>query len=216
LWYLIEFPGWGFSYPEIEPAKATATSAVLSADELVTRARQVSPSLQITQMVMPGGYYGPIAIFHGEDTAVLVRDRANVVVLDAVNGRPLLVRPATMLGWPTRWVDTADPLHFGNFAGLVSKVVWFVFGVGLSALCLTGAYLHFQRQQRHTATSQRRRPILAAYLTTCLIVLAAVAGAVAEISGYQGPPTPIAVQAFIVLWTVTTLLILLEWMRRLR
>jgi uncharacterized iron-regulated membrane protein len=167
-------------------------------------------------MYTPGGYYGPVAVFHGEGQAALVRDRANVVVLDATSGAPLLVRPAEMLGWPARWVDTADPLHFGNFAGLAGKVVWFVFGAGLSALCLTGAYLHFQRQKRHANIVQRRRAVIAAYVTTCLVLLAAVIGAVREVSGYGGPQPPASVHAFIAIWTVTTVLVLLVWMRRLR
>jgi uncharacterized iron-regulated membrane protein len=89
-------------------------------------------------------------------------------------------------------VDTADPLHFGNFAGLATKGVWFVFGVGLSALCLTGAYLHFQRQKRHATVPPRRRAVIAAYVTTCLVLLVAVIGAVQEISGYGGPQPPLA------------------------
>lgn len=216
LWYLIEFPGWGFAYPELEPVPRTSTRAFLSTDALVARAQQVSPTLRITQMYTPGGYYGPVAVFHGEGQAALVRDRANVVVLDATSGAPLLVRPAEMLGWPARWVDTADPLHFGNFAGLAGKVVWFVFGAGLSALCLTGAYLHFQRQKRHANIVQRRRAVIAAYVTTCLVLLAAVIGAVREVSGYGGPQPPASVHAFIAIWTVTTVLVLLVWMRRLR
>jgi uncharacterized iron-regulated membrane protein len=97
LWYLIEFPGWGFAYPELEPVPQTSTRPFLSTDALVARAQQVAPMLRITQMYTPSGYYGPVAVFDGEDEAALVRDRANVVVLDAASGTALLVRPATML-----------------------------------------------------------------------------------------------------------------------
>jgi uncharacterized iron-regulated membrane protein len=216
LWYLIEFPGLGFDYPEIEPARQSSNQRFLSTDALVSHAQQLAPTLRITQMYAPGGYYGAVAVFHGEGQTVLVRDSANVVIIDATTAAPVLIRSGAALGWPARWVDTADPLHFGNFAGLAVKAIWFGFGVILAALCLTGAYLHLQRQRRHAIDPPRRRAIIAAYVTTCLVLLATVIGAIKEISGYGAPQPPMSVHAFIAAWTVTTILILFVWMRRLR
>ena len=39
----------------------------------------------------------------------------------------------------------ADPLHFGYFGGLATKLVWFVFGVGLSGLSISGVLLTWRR-----------------------------------------------------------------------
>jgi uncharacterized iron-regulated membrane protein len=47
----------------------------------------------------------------------------------------------------------ADPLHFGYFSGLPSKLIWFVFGAGMSALCITRVALYGSRVAR---TLQRR------------------------------------------------------------
>lgn len=70
-------------------------------------------------------------------------------------------------------IDTADPLHFGNFAGLWSKALWFVAGLGLSGHCLTGAYLQAKRQQRTRMTAYRG-PVLAAYGFTLRLRLGSV------------------------------------------
>src|SRR3546814_11840495 len=78
---------------------------------------------------------------HGQDGGWFTRDRGARVWLDARDGSTLAIRRSGEMRPLHRWIDMADPLHFGNFAGLWSKVVWFVFGLGLSGLCLTGAYL---------------------------------------------------------------------------
>jgi uncharacterized iron-regulated membrane protein len=44
-----------------------------------------------------------------------------------------------------RWVHTADPLHFGNFGGLATKLVWVVFGLLLTGLCVTGVVIFTKR-----------------------------------------------------------------------
>jgi uncharacterized iron-regulated membrane protein len=37
-----------------------------------------------------------------------------------------------------RFGAAVDPLHFGDFGGLVSKLVWFIFGLALTGLAITG------------------------------------------------------------------------------
>jgi hypothetical protein len=135
-------------------------SAVLPVDPLVANARQFAPTLRMTQMYMPGGYYEPVAVFHRKDEPVLVRDRANVVMLDAINGAPLLVRPATTLGWPARWVDMADPLHFGNFAGL-GRCSRLHLGVDRRGCACSGCGdpRRVAHRAREVATSRRPCPI---------------------------------------------------------
>lgn len=217
LWYLIEFTGVDLSYPEIDPVERAASSdPVLSTDELLRRARAAAPDLQLDQVYVPGGYYGDVALFHGQGESILVRNRANVVMIDARSGEPLMIRPASQLGWPARWVDTADPLHFGNFAGLVSKTIWFVFGLLLSSLMLTGAYLHVRRQRRHVTEVRRTPAILAAYATTAVVLVVASVAAVGEIREYGAPAPSASVSIFIGAWLVLTLAALALWIAKLR
>jgi uncharacterized iron-regulated membrane protein len=216
IWYLLEFAGLGFAYPELQPVGRVAGPARLTTDELVKQAQKASPELTLTQMYLPGGYYGDIAVFHGDDGSVLVRNRANIVTVDANSGAPMLIRSAGDLDWPARWVDTADPLHFGNFGGLLSKIFWFVFGLLLSALCLTGAYLQLQRQLRHHSQAPRRSAVTNAYLVAAIVLALTIIGAVQEIRRYAEPWPPTGVWIFIAAWTSVTVWILLVWARKVR
>ena len=153
-----------------------------------------------------------------------MRDRANKLFLDPATGAVQAQQRATELTLAARWVDTADPLHFGNFAGLVVKFLWFVFGLLLSGLVLMGVYLHVQRQRRKRHGLSRRAAVSAAYLVSALVLGTSVVGGWVEIRSYgpviegvrQWPEVLPQVVAFIAAWVATTLAILAVWVHKLR
>lgn len=60
-------------------------------------------------------------------------------------------QPATMGGLQTI-MHIADPLHYGTLGGLWTKFLWFVFGVILTSMSITGFMIWLKR----TATAARR------------------------------------------------------------
>ncbi len=84
-------------------------------------------------------------IVQGDSSNLILRPRANRVFLDREDLRPLKVQrssEASTIAWLN---DIADPLHFGFFGGLFTKIIWFIFGLVLTGLSITGVYLTWRR-----------------------------------------------------------------------
>lgn len=51
-------------------------------------------------------------------------------------------------GWWARVVDAFEPLHFGDFGGLISKILWCLAGLAPGMLTLSGSLIWFQRRRQ--------------------------------------------------------------------
>ncbi|WP_052389153.1 PepSY-associated TM helix domain-containing protein [Belnapia moabensis] len=65
--------------------------------------------------------------------------------LHPVTGAVLDIQRGEALTPMQRVVETADPLHFGNFGGLPIKLLYLVFGLGLTGLIVSGGCLTLRR-----------------------------------------------------------------------
>ena len=164
IWYLFEIPlGW-YDLPEtarqpqrIEKpeGKPVADAEWLPVDEWVRIAGERLPGFEVRTIRIPRRPDAP-AYLDGQTGALLVRDRANKILIDPCTGAVQFEQAAGDLAPLARWADTADPLHFGNFGGLTSKLIWVLFGLALSALMPTGAYLWVRRAAIQAAGAERR------------------------------------------------------------
>jgi uncharacterized iron-regulated membrane protein len=224
LWYFVEeFVPGSPSAPSLpEESRSTAVPPP-DLDALIDRAESAMRGFEVSRVWLGEEAAAPVEVY-GFDGALLVRDRASKVWLDPSNGELLGIQRTSDLNPLERWIDTADPVHFGSFAGLVSKTLWFVCGLALSALTLTGAYLQVKRQRRRRHPVTARGPVVLAYLTTVAILTTAAVGGWYEIRSYGplpdgGPVFPEVtwpVFSFIAAWIVSTVGILTVWMWKLR
>jgi uncharacterized iron-regulated membrane protein len=227
IWYLaeqasVDIADAQFAYPPLPPWQKQTDGEPLPLDDLVSRARELRPDLEIRSISFyrDDASYG--VMFCGQAGHLLVRNCANKLYLDAFDGRVITDESANQIGPLRRLVHTADPLHFGDFSGLVSQVIWFVFGLVLSGLCLTGAYLHAARLVRESRSRHSHWPgTTAAIAVSALVLAASLYSGMVEVRNYgapvdegiEWPAIPNAVSAFILLWILTTVVILWFWAR---
>ncbi len=151
VWYLIEQFGGAAPPPERHGKLAQAPEVErpprLRAEQIdaaIALARAAYPQLTVLAINLPQSSSDPLTV-EGQAEALLVRERANSVAVDVFRGEVLGRASGTSLSLHQRIAEAADPLHFGTWGGLPSKLAWLVFGSALTALSLTGAWLYVLR-----------------------------------------------------------------------
>jgi uncharacterized iron-regulated membrane protein len=240
VWYLFElmrshmgdgimmFSGEGaYAKNEIPKPNSPSDLSSLPLSALIAIAQEQRPDLDIRTISFEYDECGSDACntikkvyFDGQSEHWLVRNRANQLHLDARTGEVLYDQRAHNYPLYWRWSDTADPLHFGNFGGLISKFVWFFFGLLLSGLILTGTWLHARRLARETNGRNRWPGTGAAIVVSCGILAASVPFGFIEAKEHYGslhagvkqlPTLASGVKCFVSAWTATTLLMIAAW-----
>ena len=142
IWYLLE--QWGLDASHQPPPRVEATGKeVLSGDTLnrfVAQAARIYPELDIKRVVLTQ-QESAVVLLQGQATAVLVRPRANQLAFDLTSGELIDHRRGDVLGLHLRISEAADPLHFGTLGGTATRYIWFLFGVMLSALSISGVHI---------------------------------------------------------------------------
>lgn len=162
IWYFVERTNLGkvseIANPippklENEPLDSSdpvAFSYQLDYDKAAQVAQESITGLQIRGIVPTNEVSKPI-YFRGTSHVPLVRNRANRVYLDPISYEPVMVQKAEEIPTVMYLNDIADPLHFGNWGGLTTKILWFFAGLSLSSLVLTGIWIALKRQVKKTS-----------------------------------------------------------------
>jgi len=193
VWYLIEvLGGQAPSGPRPDVVTGAAQPVGHELDALMARAQAADPGLRISDVSFPGDE-GRGLVASGQADAILVRERTNAVWVDPRDGAVLLTARGEDLNLHQRISEAADPLHFGTFGGILTRVIWFVFGLIMTSLSVTGVMIYSLRMAHVGKEARADNGIVrlwtsfgpAAYpaLGLILISLALTPGAVIAASG---------------------------------
>ncbi|HEX7048463.1 MAG TPA: PepSY-associated TM helix domain-containing protein [Gammaproteobacteria bacterium] len=159
-WYLVESLGGNAppaaTLPRGEPGTQAPRITGAELDRMIAHAKATWPELDIEQLRFPAHAGQPLVVM-GEADPWLVRVRANVIAFDPVTGEEIHRHNGSELNLHQRISEAADPLHFGYFGGLPTKILWFFFGALLTMLSATGIYLYGIRTATDSPARSRRR-----------------------------------------------------------
>ncbi len=130
---------------------ALAFSYQLDYDKAAQLALKEIPELKIGGIV-PAASSSEAIYIRGKSHVPLVRKRANRVYVDPLNNEVVEVQKAEEIPAVMYVNDIADPIHFGSWGGLATKILWFFGGLSISGLVLTGIWIALKRQAKQVAT----------------------------------------------------------------
>ena len=161
--FMIEFTGFGPDfYPSYaEPAQIGApplpdgfTGADL--DRAVALAVATYPGLDVSDIVLPEAAGQPLAM-RGALSSPMVRPSANSVYVDPATLALRGAHRAETIGAPLWFFEAMRVVHYGSFGGVASRILWLLFGLGLSVLSALGALIYAERLIFMSERSDRYR-----------------------------------------------------------
>ncbi|MDA7949482.1 MAG: PepSY domain-containing protein [Hyphomicrobiaceae bacterium] len=136
----------------------------LSAEAIVKVVKSTYPDLAVTRMRPPGNATQPYIIM-GDRKEILTRIYANTIYVNPYSGA-ILGRDIAE-NWPAmRRVSAAmHPLHYGTWiktgsGNFIVKSVWFVGGLAMSFLALSGLFIYLRRTRDALAGALASRRIV--------------------------------------------------------
>lgn len=166
--FMVEILGFGPTfYPNYKVTPGAGEPAIpegfdgASLDLAVSKAREVYPELDVSDIALPKAAGDPLAI-RGDLSAALVRASANSVNFDPATLAIRGAYKAETSGTPLRVFEAVRVIHYGSFGGFATRILWLIFGLGVSVLLTLGALIFAERltfmSERSDKVPTRSRP----------------------------------------------------------
>lgn len=124
----------------------------VSLESLVKQAQEEIPGFRATYLTMPWEPGVDFSVWGDvPNDSVFTSEYASVVTFDAWSGDRISSFDIREASTGAVIVDSYRRLHFGDFAGLTSKVIWCVIGLMPLLLSVTGVTLWWKRRSKRVA-----------------------------------------------------------------
>lgn len=171
IWYFIERANVGnihqqirFEVPtidlkEYDQKEWKELTYTVDYDRIIDSAQVHLPGLKV-EKIGPPASPGQAVYVYGSNHVPLVRSRANRVYVNPISYEVLAVQNAASINTSMWLNDIADPLHFGYWGGLPAKIIWFIMGLGISSLVLSGIWIVVKRKARSRKKLVNKKSLL--------------------------------------------------------
>lgn len=138
----------------VQPATAKRSKWIpgqelLSIDTYLKQAVKTFPHERLAYLYMdvfrPGGQ---VTVFLSQDPAVPLTLQEDIVYLDPATADVLWTERSRQWSTTEKILMASYSVHFGDFAGTTSKVLWLVLGLSLTLLTITGYVMWWNRLLR--------------------------------------------------------------------
>lgn len=139
---------------EVPAPQSDARRLIPDVDQAVAAARAAVPDFRLHQVSLPDSAYSHVTLWGSQGFSFFGDHGTRIYVSPYSGAIGGIEEPAGMTGLQvaTRLLPS---LHYGHFGGLVTKLIWFTFGLGLSSLVLSGIVIWTKRTAKATAEALR-------------------------------------------------------------
>lgn len=168
IWYFMERANVGGISDEVNPSppkvKIIENSNIANNDnwsytvdyeKAITIAEKQIPGIVVGDILPPQDETDDLYLT-GKSEVPLVRQRANRVYINPYTYEVIDIQNAENISTSMWLNDIADPIHFGYWGGLITKIIWFIFGLGISSLILSGIWITLKRKAHKKRKSQKK------------------------------------------------------------
>ncbi|WP_194435623.1 PepSY domain-containing protein [Vibrio fluminensis] len=153
--------------PPIEPglsrqdvkALGTTTPTRLTSAQIVSAVQNFDPDFQVS-ILTPPGHSGMLYSVRGTKRDLLTSHFDSTYFVNPFTGEVMASRLMENASIGQRFDKAMDPLHYGTFGNsgwsdLLVKTIWFIFGLAMTALSISGTIIFYKRAR--SAASQLKR-----------------------------------------------------------